>query len=182
MSPVQQAILSTLIGSGEWVSQKRLREITGYPSGSISPKIRELVEAGAVQCMKPPPDRARDTLIYAEAGLAPLAGATQLKKDAAPSARKKRAKRSGGKKLRGFRAAARARKGKRSKHVKRKHHAIEPRVAITDKGLSMIGAAPPRWALASDGALVDLTDGTEIAKVKARALVDFVRALDAGEA
>jgi len=43
---------------------------------------------------------------------------------------------------------------------------------------------PPRWALAADGAFVDLASPTreEISAPRARALVDFIRKLDEGQA
>lgn len=67
------------------------------------------------------------------------------------------------KKVKGFRAAARARKAVKHKVVKR------------------IAAMVPRWALTQDGAFINLTDNLEIGKTEARELVTFVRMLDAGE-
>jgi hypothetical protein len=182
MSDVQQELLAAIIGSGKWFSPKQLCEITGRPSGTVSPLLAEMVEAGVVQRMKPPPGFVKGgQVILAESGLAAPEGATPMPAVKPPKA-------ANPKKLKGFRAAARARKP--AKHTKRKKHAKRgERVAITAKGNALLAAQPyrvkalvPRWALTSDGAFVDLTDSTEISKAKARALVDFVRILDAGDA
>lgn len=47
---------------------------------------------------------------------------------------------------------------------------------------TVYGVLPHRWALTSDGAFILLGTQTEIQKPAARALVDFVRTLDAGTA
>ncbi len=74
-------------------------------------------------------------------------------------------------KTRKVKSAKPAKKAKRKGVRRTKKPAIPPRV---------IAAA--RWAVTADGAFVDLVDPTvEISRSRARALVDFVRKLDAAE-
>jgi hypothetical protein len=69
----------------------------------------------------------------------------------------------------------------------KKKAAAKPRKATKKKRIGKLRVAPPtnaqeRWALASDGALVLLGTSTEIPRTAARALIDFVRVLDQGQA
>lgn len=80
-----------------------------------------------------------------------------------------------------------ARKKPVGKH--RKMRAVKPRKAARRKAAksaplmkieTTYATLPHRWALTSDGAFILLGTQTEIQKPAARALVDFVRALDGG--
>jgi hypothetical protein len=182
MSAAQHQLLSALVGSGKWFSQKHLCEIAGCSSGSASVLLREMVEAGVAQCMKPPPARAKERKIYAEAGLKPLDGATPL----SLGGKKARAK-TKPRHTRGFRAEARARKGRHSKHTARASAKPAPaasvdsveRIALTPAGEKAI---EPRIALTNAGTLLLMDTGREIDRANSRAIIHFVRRLDAGDA
>lgn len=172
MSPTQTLLLERIVGAEKWQTYAQLCDLIQRESGTVSPALAELVESGAVQSMKPPPGFAKGThKIYAEAGLAPLDGAVladggrKAEKSALP------------KKLQGNRAALRERQRKSTRRQPSQPNTA--RIRLTPAGAAMLTAPlAPRWALTADGAFINLGDNLELGKTEARALANFVRALD----
>jgi hypothetical protein len=156
MTDKRAELLELINASGQWAAPGEFAQVLKISGVSTNGHLRALTDEGKIQCMVPP--RGFGTgikKIYARLGVAPPEGARP--RSAEPAVKPPVTKR----------------KVRRAKHAKRKKHV---------RAASAVKAAAPRWALTSDGAFVDLTDSTEISKAKARALVDFVRVLDAGEA
>lgn len=176
MSNARERIQQALENTREWYTQKELMTTLRVCSSECSIILRSLIADGIAQAMTPPPGRAHGCKrIYAAAGVPALLGAEALAPDAQSNLRRLP------KKLKGFRAEARKRQLAKNRKLTPMLGKAGQRIALTDKRYAAI-TTPPRWALASDGAMILLDSGLEISKPAARALVEFVRALDAGAA
>lgn len=166
----REKISTALTESREWYTQDQLMSALQIFSSDTSEALKGLVADGVAQAVKPPPGFAKGARkIYAASGVEPPDGAGLPEK------------------VRGFRAEAREQKRKgKGKHKPAARGALPveklpPGGAIEARFKRDVVAATPRWALCSDGAFINLATSREIDKHEARALVSFLRALDAHE-
>ena len=162
----KERLLAALVKSKCWRAATELESTLKVSSSVSSLYLRELVSEGLAQRVKPAPgDYPGARWIYAAAGVPLLAGG--LSDDGASDKLGRLPK-----KVRGFRAEARARR--RGKGAAQK---IKLAVALPTKGVAR-GVAPARqWAITNDGVMLDLQSGVALSLPAARALADFVSVL-----
>ena len=175
-------IRQALTDSRDWYTQNQLMDALQISLATCSLALAEMIADGSAVAIKPPPGFAKGVQkIYAAVGVEPPEGAAQLAGDkAAPRLPRK---------VRGFRAEAREkkRKGKSKSKSKPVARGALPVIKLKHGGAlearfkSDVAGVSPRWALASDGAFINLSTSREIDKHEARALISFVRTLDARE-
>lgn len=176
----REELLELITKAGGWYTQAEVCAAIGTGAGTVSPLLNALADEKEIQRMKPPAGFGKGVhVIYGPLGMTPPEGAAEYVSKVLLARKAKKLPKKLPKKVKGSRAEARSRRA--AKHGKRKAAFARQVVAITSRGEQLL-AVPlvPRWALTSDGAFINLADNLEIGKSEARALVAFVRTLDAG--
>lgn len=179
----REELLELITKAGGWYTQGELCTASGRASGTTSPLLNELADAGEIQRVKPPAGYQKGVqVLYGPLGMTPPEGATEYVKHAAMKAKPP--------KTRGFRAGARAKrharkrpqaKPRKSARARVPARRADERVALTPAGEALITPQAPLWALTSRGTLMLLGTATEIPKEHTRGLIDFIRVLYSAE-
>lgn len=186
MSNAKTTVLDIINGAAVWMKQKELIDASGMTTGTVSPALKELLGENAIQRIKPPAGWAKGVQwIYGMNGLQKPEPPPDADKPERP--KKRKAKPKAGRKTKPASRRGKHHKGKRDKAKpraaakadQRAPASPDQRIALTPAGERMIA---PRVALTNGGTFLLLDTGVELNRAHTRALIDFVRKLDRGEA